>query len=232
MAMHPEVRAMIDYLVGNVRHEGAIEAVSPEPFVDGQRRDTMVCHNDALPVFRCCQHLEDIPFRFLKQIDRLLRHEPRPVSLLDHDKVVHVLPGVLHLEEILPEKIRPEGSTDEQDAIDIDGLVFQEMDICGQGELGLQLVDAPEEIVMVEEVISLHIDDGQKTLGQEAGHLEPGLLAVSKADVAGNQDNSLLVSRQRLYHHLQNARDLVGLPELGVDVGKWTDEHNHSPFVH
>lgn len=195
MAMHPEIRAMVDDLVGEIGHEGAIEAVSPEPLVDRQGRNTMVCHHDSLPVAGGCQRFEDIPLRFLKQIDRLFGHKPRPFSLFDHDKVIHVLPGVLHLEEILAEKIRPEGSADEQDAIDIDGLVFQEMDICWQGELGLQLVDASEEVIVIEEMVPFDIDDGQKTLGQETGHLEPGLLAVSKADVAGNQGNGILVSR-------------------------------------
>src|SRR6185369_4071456 len=35
MAVNPEIRAMVDNLVGNVGHEGAIEAVSPEPLMDG-----------------------------------------------------------------------------------------------------------------------------------------------------------------------------------------------------
>lgn len=42
------------------------------------------------------------------------------------------------------------------------------------------------------------------------------------------QGNSLLVCRQWWNHHLQNARDLVGLPKLGMNVGKWADEHNYS----
>ena len=127
--MHPEIRAMIDDPVGEVGHESAVETVATETLMDGQGRDTMVCHHDSLLVSRNCQRLEDIPFRLLKQINRLLRHESRPISLLDHDKVVHVLPGVLHLEEVLAEKIRPKGCADEHGTIDVYGLVFQETDI-------------------------------------------------------------------------------------------------------
>lgn len=192
----------------------------------------MVCHYNRLRAGGGCKRFEDIVLRFLKQVDRLFGHESRPVSLLDHDKVVHLLPDVLHLEEILTKKISPEGCADEQDTIDIDGLVFQEVDIPGQGELGPQLVNTPEEIIVVEEVIPLDIDDGPKTLGQKADHLEPGLLTVGKTDVTGNQGNGLLISRQRWHHHLQNAQDFVGLPELGVNIRKRTDEHNHSLFVY
>ena len=192
----------------------------------------MVCHYDRLRADGGCKRFEDIVLRFLKQVDRLFGHKPRPVSLLDHDKVVHVLPGILHLEEVLAEKIRPEGGADEQDAVNVDGLVFQEVDISGQGELGLQFVNAPEEVIVVEKVVSFDVDDGPKALGKETDNLEPGLLAMGQSDVTGNQGNGLFVCRQRWHHYLQNARDFVGLPELGVDIGKWTDEHNHSPFAY
>lgn len=167
MAMHPEIRAMINDFAGDISHEGAIEAVSPEPLVDGQGGYAMVCYHDGLPDAGSCQCFEDIAFRFLEQIDRLLRHEPRPVSLFDHDKVVHVLPGVLHFEKVLAEKVRPEGGADEKDAADVNRLVFKEVDILGQGQRGLQFVDAPEEIVVVEKVVSFDIDDGPKALGKE-----------------------------------------------------------------
>src|SRR6185369_6878697 len=183
----------------------------------------MVCYNDCLPVACSCQRLEDIALRFLEQIDCLLRHEPCPVSLLDHDKVVHVLPGVLHLEEVLPKKIRPEGCPDKQDTVDFDGLVFQEMNVPRKGQLGLQLLDAPEEIVVIEKVVPFNIDDGQESLGQEADNVEPGLLPVGQSYVPGNQSNGFLVSWQRWDHHAEDPINLVGLPEFGMKIGKGTD---------
>ena len=36
MAMDPQAGAMVDDLMGKVGHEGAIEAVSSEPFMDGK----------------------------------------------------------------------------------------------------------------------------------------------------------------------------------------------------
>lgn len=188
----------------------------------------MMRHDNRLPVSHSRQRLEDIAFRFLKQIDCLLRHEPRSIFLFDHYKVVHVLPGVLHLEKILTKKIGPEGSADEQDPIDVYRFVFQEMNILGQGELGLQLVDTPEEIVVVEKVVSFDIDDGKETLGQETDNLEPGLLTVSEADVAGNQGDGVLVCRQRWHHHFQNAENFVVLPEFSMNIGKRADKHVHS----
>lgn len=93
--------------------------------------------------------------------------------------------------------------------------IIQRQDMSFVGQLGFQLMDSPEEIIVVEKVVTFDINDGQKTFGQEAYDIEPGLLTVSEADVACNQGNSLLVSRQRRYHHLQNAWDIVGLLKLG-----------------
>ena len=64
MAMHPEIRAVIDDLTRQIGHKGAIEAVAPEPLVNGERRDPMVCNHDGLLFFRSCQLLEDKLFRF------------------------------------------------------------------------------------------------------------------------------------------------------------------------
>lgn len=50
------------------------------------------------------------------------------------------------------------------------------MDVLWNRQLGFQLMDTPEEIVMVEKVIPHHIDHSQKLLGKKADDLEPGLL--------------------------------------------------------
>ena len=88
--------------------------------------------------------------------------------LLDDHKVVHVLPGMLHLEEVLPLEIGPECGADEDDVVDLNGFVFQEVDVLGERQRVLQFMNPPEEVIMVKEVISLDVDDGQKLLGKDA----------------------------------------------------------------
>ena len=74
-------------------------------------------------------------------------------------------------------------------------------------------------------MVTLHIDDSLETLGQETDDLEPGLLAVSKPDVAGNQSNGILVCRQRRNYHAEDTLNLVGLSKICVDVGKRVSQH-------
>ena len=90
-------------------------------------------------------------------------------------------------------------------------------------------MDTPEKIVVVKIVVTLHIDDSKETFGQETDDLEPGFLTVSQTDVTCNYSNGILVCRQRLNHHFQNARGFVGLPEFSMNIGKGADEHGTLP---
>jgi len=36
MAMNPEIRAVVDDFVGNIGHEGTVETIAPELFMDGE----------------------------------------------------------------------------------------------------------------------------------------------------------------------------------------------------
>ena len=92
----------------------------------------MVCDDNRFLVASISEHVEDIALRFVKQIDRILRKESQTVRLLDQHKVIHILPGILHLEEVLTKEISPEHCPDKNDTIDLYRFVFLKMNVLGE----------------------------------------------------------------------------------------------------
>ncbi len=127
----------------------------------------MMRYNDSPLSGRVSYCIEDIHLGFAEQINRILRKKPLAGRFLDDHKVVHVLSSVLHFEKVLPLEIGPECCADEDDVVDLNGFVFQKMDVLGERQLVLQFMNPPEEVIMVKEVISLDVDNGQKLLGKD-----------------------------------------------------------------